>query len=140
MVDVSPLHALAEEEALAEGDSAFAGPVVPPRVVQRQEAPSVPPTQTQNLILSTFGPEGERALKVAYCESGNDLYAAPEENPGHRGIFQLGEVHAPRFSRHGWDWDTDGLIPERNIAVAYEIQQEQGWWPWRFSAFCHGVY
>jgi hypothetical protein len=97
-------------------------------------------SDTSDIILFTFGSEGARALKVATCESGGDLYAAPTENPGHRGVFQLGKVHAPRFAQHGWDWDTDGLIPERNIAIAHEIWQEQGWWPWRFSASCHGVY
>jgi len=70
------------------------------------------------------------ALAVARCESGPDYYAAPWENPGHRGAFQLGSVHAWRFTAHGWNWEMDGLVLERNVAVAYEIWVEQGWRPW----------
>jgi hypothetical protein len=80
------------------------------------------------------------ALRVARCESGYgpdgrpDYYAEPWENPGHRGAFQLSYVHAPKFAAHGWTWETDGLILERNVAIAFTIWQEQGWRPWACAA------
>ena len=95
---------------------------------------------TIEALICSYSWPCEEALAVAYCESGSDLYAAPEENPGHRGIFQLGEVHAWRFERRGWDWGVDGLVLERNIAIAYELWLEQGWSPWGFSGSCHGIY
>ena len=80
----------------------------------------------------------EEALAIAHCESGDDLYAAPEENLNHRGPFQISYVHKPRYERRGWDWST--ATPAQHIEIAYELWLGQGWSPWRFSASCHGVY
>ena len=143
-LDVSVAQALAKEEKLAEGSPTPTGIRILTPVLEHESGKGglgQGYEAVAELILSTFGSaEGERALKVATCESGSDLYAAPAENLGHRGVFQLGKVHAPRFERRGWDWDTDGLIPERNIVIANELFLDQGWRPWRFSASCHGVY
>ena len=71
----------------------------------------------------------ETALAVARCESGPD-YIAGFNGSGHGGTFQLAALHAWRFAERGWDFWTDALIPERNIAVAYSLYSEQGWAPW----------
>lgn len=94
--------------------------------------PVVPQTDIERLICAHPWPCGE-ALAVARCESGPDYYADPWENPGHRGAYQLSYVHAWRFAARGWDWETDGVIVERNAAIAYEIFSEQGWRPWACS-------
>ena len=70
------------------------------------------------------------ALRIARCESGADYWADPADNPSHRGAFQLSYVHAERFTAHGWDWNTDGLVLERNVAIAYEVYKDSGWRPW----------
>ena len=90
------------------------------------------------LIRATFGEHGEEALKVGRCESGDDLHAESWENPNHRGPFQVSYVHAWRYAARGWDWDT--ATDAQHVMIALEIQQEQGWWPWRFSVSCHGVW
>ena len=49
---------------------------------------------------------------------------------GERGLFQIAVVHKWRFERRGWTWD-DAFVPDRNVAIAYEIYEEaKGWWPW----------
>lgn len=106
---------------------------MPPRV-DVSILPARPPervasTDAERVICSVPWPCGD-ALRVASCESGYDYYAAPWENPTHRGAFQLSYVHAPKFSVRGWSWDTDGLILERNVAIAFEIWSAQGWQPW----------
>ena len=77
-------------------------------------------------------------MRIAECESGDDLHAEPWENPNHRGPFQVSYVHAWRYARNGWDWNT--ATDEQHVMIAHELFLEQGWWPWRFSAMCHGVW
>lgn len=61
------------------------------------------------------------------CESGGDPRAI--SSAGHRGLYQIGYVHIERIMRLGFTWD-DMLIAGPNIAVAYDLQSEQGWDPW----------
>lgn len=39
-------------------------------------------------------------------------------------------VHAWRFAARGWSFYDDALVPERNIAIAYDIWSDSGWRPW----------
>ena len=89
-------------------------------------------------LISSYDWPVATALRIARCESGDDLHAEPWENWYHRGPFQVSYIHAWRHAARGWDWDT--ASDEQHIAVAYEIWLEQSWWPWRFSTLCHGVY
>ena len=57
-------------------------------------------------LIRSYDWDDEEALAVARCESGDDLYAAPEENLNHRGPFQASYVHAWRYAARGWDWST----------------------------------
>ena len=89
-------------------------------------------------LIRAYDWDDATALRIARCESGDDLHAEPWENWYHRGPFQVSYIHAWRHAARGWDWDT--ASDEQHIAVAYEIWLEQSWWPWRFSTLCHGVY
>ena len=71
----------------------------------------------------------QQALSVARCESGPD-YIAGFNRSWHGGTFQIASLHAWRFTKRGWDFWTDALVLERNVAIAYEIWAQQGWRPW----------
>jgi len=50
---------------------------------------------------------------------------------GARGLMQIMPVHADKFAAHGWDYWADVFVPERNIAIGYEVYLEWGGWgPW----------
>lgn len=93
------------------------------------DAPTLPGTDVERVICAWVW-SCAAALAVARCESGDDFYAEPWENPNHRGAFQISYVHAPKFAAHGWDWNTDGLVLERNVTIAFEIWSLQGFGPW----------
>ena len=129
------LHALAAQEAV---------PVVPR--VEADDAPvrdDGPPADSDidpsgpggvEAVIRSYDWDDEIALRVARCESGDDLHAEPWENWYHRGPLQVSYIHAWRYAARGWDWAT--ATDEQHIAIAYEIQHEQGWAPWRASAYC----
>ena len=50
--------------------------------------------------------------------------------------MQLMPIHAWRFTRQGWDYWVDVFVPERNVAIAYELYLEQSWNPWLSSWSC----
>jgi hypothetical protein len=68
------------------------------------------------------------AFRVVDCESSWNPDAVSWA--GARGLMQLMSVHAWRFARRGWDYWVDVFVPERNVAIAYELYQEQGWGIW----------
>ncbi len=68
------------------------------------------------------------AFAIVDCESGWNPLAVSWT--GSRGLFQLMPVHAWRFAQRGWDYWVDVFVPERNVAIAYELWVEQGWAPW----------
>lgn len=77
-------------------------------------------------ICATWPPaEWRTALRVARCESGADLYPLASSGSSH-GVFQLWGGHVARWPDF-WAWVYD---PAANIAHAYELWQERGWWPW----------
>lgn len=79
--------------------------------------------------ICAYGWDCWTALRIARCESGPD-YIAGYNGHGAAGTFQLMPVHAWRFEARGWSFYDDALIPERNIAVAFDLWSEQGWRPW----------
>ena len=100
----------------------------------RGRAPSRPSGDIAALISSYPWP-AQQALAVAACEGGETSVGIY----GHRGYFQIGEVHLGRIHRLGYTWD-DMLVAGPNIAVALDLWDEQGWVPWRASRRCHGLY
>jgi len=111
----------------------LATPTLMPDVPDTWVVPDTEPRTVEALIRS-YDWDDDIALRIAGCESGDDLHAEPWENWYHRGPFQVSYVHAWRYAARGWDWDT--ASDEQHIAIAYEIWLEQSWWPWRFSASC----
>ena len=78
----------------------------------------------------------ETALRIVYgptaaCptgESNGDPNAISWA--GSRGLFQLMPVHAWRFTARGWDYWTDWMDVEKNVAVAHDLWLERGWAAW----------
>ncbi|KKL19588.1 hypothetical protein LCGC14_2463910, partial [marine sediment metagenome] len=68
------------------------------------------------------------AFQVVDCESSWSPDAISWA--GSRGLMQLMPVHAWRFAARGWDYWVDVFVPERNVAIGYELWLEQGWVPW----------
>ena len=87
-------------------------------------------------IIITYDWDCETALRIVYgptaaCptgESNGDPNAISWA--GSRGLFQLMPVHAWRFTARGWDYWTDWMDVEKNVAVAHDLWLEQGWIPW----------
>ncbi len=79
-------------------------------------------------VICSVMPDCPKALSVALCESGPD-YSAPFDGL-HIGPWQIAEVHADKFTAHGWDYYEDGDDPYRSSVVALEIlNNASGWWP-----------
>ena len=129
-LDVPLLHALAAQETVPLMQN--------PTPVAESEATATPSGTNDGLDIAdtirSYDWDDEIALRVARCESGDDLHAEPWENWYHRGPLQVSYIHAWRYTARGWDWAT--ATDEQHIAIAYEIQHEQGWAPWRASAYC----
>jgi len=87
----------------------------------------------QELICSYRWP-CEIATEIFRCESVNfrpDVVYGPTVSPTRdRGIAQINEVHAEKFTRRGWDYYTDAFVPARNLTIAEEIYLDQGFGPW----------
>lgn len=91
--------------------------------------PAIPELTGIEAILCSYDWPCWKALDVGYCESGPDLIAGYNAH-GAAGTMQLMPVHAHRFAARGWNFYDDALDPVKNIAIAYELWLEQGWWPW----------
>ena len=99
--------------------------------------------------------EWNRALQVAFCESGYRLDAANPTSSA-RGVFQLLApwTRDPGTGRTVWGWDytddgeklsaaaalgidqDDARYGFGNIVVAHEIWSREGWSPWNASRHC----
>lgn len=93
-------------------------------------------SEVEALICSVGFPDCAKALRVARCESGPD-YSASFDGL-HVGPFQVAELHAPKFTAHGWDYYIDGNDPYRNSVIALEILTAAGgYWPthWPYCGF-----
>ena len=82
-------------------------------------------SELETLIRAVFGEHGEEAMSVMWCESGGDPNAVSWTGESF-GLFQINSIH--RFEGFGERW----MIPEHNIAWAYELWSEQGnsWSAW----------
>lgn len=46
------------------------------------------------------------------------------------GLTQQLDIHAWRYARRGWDWNTDRFNAVKNLEIAFELWSESGWKPW----------
>lgn len=125
-------EAVAEDGFLAALAAAKPVPVVvarpkPRAAVAQLQAVSQPCGGWEREVDAAFGAAAPQACRVMACESGGNPGAY--NRSGATGLFQLMEVHADRFVAHGWTW-ADARDGDRNIVIAAEIEQEQGWAPW----------
>ena len=67
-------------------------------------------------------PMGEKALDVAYCESGPNLWPWAR-NGDHLGLFQVDSLWRSEIA--GWSWS-----PWAQARHAYRIWLRAGWGPW----------
>ena len=125
---------------LAEGDTASAtAEDVPMASGGPSRLERTPPSSPEGLalpesvatIICSYPWDCATAVGVACSES--ELWPLAANPSGARGVFQLMPEHAWRFTERGWDYWTDWSDPVKNIAIAYELQAEQGWTPWMSS-------
>ena len=81
--------------------------------------------EIENYIKMKFGKDGERALKIAYCESSLNTQAIHANTNGtiDRGLFQLNTVHDHVTSECAFN-------AQCNIDAAYNLYLKQGFTPW----------
>ena len=66
---------------------------------------------------------GNKALDVAYCESGANLWPYARSSGGHLGMFQFGLYARSAF---GFSWS-----PWEQSRAAYRYWRVSGWSPWQ---------
>ena len=71
-------------------------------------------------IIDQYDWDAEVAERVMMCESKGDAAAV---NGRYVGLFQIDSV------LHRWS-EGELMVPEVNIAAAYELYQRRGWQPW----------
>jgi hypothetical protein len=81
--------------------------------------------EIENYIKQKFGKDGDRALKIAKCESGlrADAWGYNKNKTLDRGIFQLNSVHDHITNECSFN-------AKCNIDAAYQIYLRQGFTPW----------
>lgn len=78
-------------------------------------------TQTKKAICGVFGAYCSQALRVAFCESGYNVWA---RNGQYLGLFQMGSYARSRYG-HGYDPWT-----QARAAYRYFRDSGYGWGPW----------
>lgn len=111
--------------------AAAPAPASPPASVPAPAPPAAPPaprlaipadlplSSVEDSIREVFGKEGDKAVRVARCES--ELLTSAK-NGINRGLFQLGLNERAEYG-HGEDALTQ-------IKAAYELFKDRGWQPW----------
>jgi hypothetical protein len=81
--------------------------------------------EIENYIKTKFGKDGERALKIAYCESRLEQNAIHENKNGSvdRGIYQLNTIHKGISNECAFN-------AKCNIDASYQIYLKQKFQPW----------
>lgn len=80
------------------------------------------------LFVKLTGAPRAKVESVMLCESGFNPRA--QNASGASGLMQIMPVHAPRFSKRGWNYESDKFDPIKNLTIAAEIYKESGWGPW----------
>jgi len=124
LVDPSPVFASSPTSLIADGHEREPG-----RITQGGEDLSLR-IDIENYIRNKFGKDGERALKIAKCESGLrvDAVGINTNKTYDRGIFQLNSIHSKITNKCAFD-------SKCNIDAAYNIYLKQGFRPW----VCQGL-
>jgi hypothetical protein len=94
-------------------------PGIPPEPVKVPVPADLSSLPVEDLIRTVFGPEGEKAVQVARCES----TMSPDAKKGQfLGLFQMGANERGEYG-HGKD-------PLAQVLAAYELFLDRGWQPW----------
>lgn len=91
----------------------------------------IQPESIEDKIRATFVEDPDTAVRVAFCESSMNPRARNSTSSA-RGIYQI--MQSWHKINEKWLFNEDV-----NIAVAYQLWQEQGWRPWEASRHCWGV-
>lgn len=119
-----PIIAPAEDTAIS-ADPAADIPQPPDATPSAAEEPAPPPPvdlsemPVEDVIKHVFGPEGDKAVAVAFCESTLRTHAKQGQ---YLGLFQMGENERARYG-HGED-----VLSQ--VEAAYALFLHRGWQPW----------
>lgn len=116
--------------------------------IYAKEKPSVevistptPPPTIEEMILNTFGDEGETALAVAMAESTmRDEKCHIDEKEYSCGLFQINlRAHYDKVPGDNFEEKAEWLsAPKNNIKIAKKIFDKSYWYPW--TMWLNGVY
>lgn len=105
------------------------------QTIEPTATPKPKPTDPEGLIKYYFVSEGERAVKVAFCESSLDPRKTSSTSTA-SGLFQILKGTWSAYQCEG-----NPLNADDNIKCAYKIYQANGWGSsasWGASQHCHG--
>ena len=129
---LQPTYAKAPSDKIAYNDNFVVAQYIPSISKNRASwgriTPYRPNPEIESHILKVFGTQ--KAVNIAICESGLNHLAIndnPQTGDYSVGIFQINLYGKLRDSRPSEEWL---LIPENNIAYAYQMYLKSGFTPW----------
>lgn len=100
-----------------------------PEPAPEPEPVAAPAGSVEEIINRYFGASASKAMAVARCESGLNP-SAMSPGGGNHGLFQINNVHSPRFeSVTGVPW-SGRYDAEANTRFAKWLFDQSGWGPW----------
>lgn len=103
------------------------GAILPQPVVDKEilEVTPAEPTDINAIVAwgaAQMGIPESYARRIVNCES--SFNPKITNSSGASGLWQLMPVHAWRFTKHGWNWDTDRFDPYKNTVIAVEVWKD----------------
>lgn len=86
-----------------------------------------------NWEISRLWPNPNDAAQMRYIVNRESRYQPWAKNPrsSASGLTQQLDIHAWRYERRGWDWNTDRFDAFKNLAIARDLYDAAGFSPWR---------
>jgi hypothetical protein len=91
-------------------------------------------TDAVKALIGLFFPDAyPQFLRIIQRESNYRPWAKNPRSTA-SGLTQQLNIHAWRYERRGWNWQTDRFDAAKNLTIARELYDESGLRPWRATA------